>query len=364
MEHGSGTDHANRDAAAAVEGVAHRYGEGRADAPGPSCGRAAGQADAHDRHHHPQHHDHAVGHIHSHAPALTADNQRTVLLALLLTALFMGVEVVGGMLSGSLALLADAGHMLTDVVALALAWAGFHFGRRASNARKTFGYVRLEVLAGFVNAMTLLLLVAWVGWEAIARLRTPAPVLAGPMLEVAVSGLVVNIAVFLILRRADTSHVNIKGAMLHVLGDLLGSVAAVLAAIAIHFTGWTPIDPILSLLILVLILRSAWSLLRNSIDILLEGTPANIDIARLREHLVARIEGLAQVEHVHVWSITSGLPSATLEAHVATGADPRGVTRAIKQELAETFGIGHSTVEIVWDDEGPGCAIDGVARDR
>ena len=301
-------------------------------------------------------HDHS-GHDHSHAPTVTASNERTVLLALVLTAGFMIAEVIGGLLSGSLALIADAGHMLTDAVALGLAWAGFYFGKRAATSSKTFGYLRLEVLAGFVNAVTLLLLVAWIAWEAVGRLLEPSPVLAGPMLVVAILGLVVNIGVFLILRRADTEHVNIQGAMLHVLGDLLGSVAAIVAAVAIYFTGWTPIDPILSVLILLLILRSAWALLKNSLHILLEGTPANIDIEALRRHLLEKVEGVSSVDHVHVWSITSGMPSATLEAAIEPGADARAVTRAIKRELSERFGIGHSTVEIVWGDEAA-CSLE------
>ncbi len=303
------------------------------------------------------HRDAHAGHAHHHAPAVTGDNRRAVLFALLLTALFMGVEVVGGVLSGSLALLADAGHMLTDVAALALAWAGFHFGRRGADARKTFGYLRLEVLAGFVNAVALFALTLWIGWEAIGRLRAPAPVLAGPMLAVACAGLGVNIATFFILRRADTGHVNIQGAMLHVLGDLLGSVAAVAAALVIHFTGWTPIDPILSVLILGLILRSAWRLLGGTLHILLEGTPPGIDIAQLAQDLVARVEGLAGVEHVHVWSITSGRTAATLEARLAPGGDPREVTAAIKRALADVWGIGHSTVEVLWDARGE-CALE------
>jgi cobalt-zinc-cadmium efflux system protein len=313
---------------------------------------------AHDRGH-----IHKAGgsHDHDHTPAVTADNERTVLLALVLTAGFMVAEVIGGLLSRSLALIADAGHMLTDAAALGLAWAGFYFGKRASSATKTFGYMRLEVLAGFVNAVTLFALVAWIAWEAVERLLMPAPVLAGPMLVVAIIGLAVNIAVFLILRRADTEHVNIKGAMLHVLGDMLGSVAAIIAAIAIYFTGWTPIDPILSVLILLLILRSAWKLLQNSLHILLEGAPANIDIEKLRTHLMATVAGVTSVDHVHVWSITSGMPSATLEAAIAPGADPRAVTRAIKHELAETFGIGHSTVEIVWGDS-EACALEPSSK--
>lgn len=302
-------------------------------------------------------HDHA--HAHSHAPTVSADNRRSVLLALVLTAGFMGVEVIGGWLSGSLALIADAGHMLTDAAALLLAWAGFHFGQRAASARRTFGYRRLEVLAGFINAWMLLLLVAWVAWEAIGRLLAPTSVLAGPMLAVAVAGLLVNLVVFGILHRADTSHVNIQGAMLHVLGDLLGSVAAIVAAIVIHYTGWTLIDPLLSVLILLLIVRSAWALLKNSLHILLEGAPADIDIGQLEARLMQSVPGLHCVEHVHVWSITSGQPAATLEAHILPGTDPRSTTAAIKRTLAERFGIGHSTVEIVWE-EGEGCSIEAA----
>jgi cobalt-zinc-cadmium efflux system protein len=163
--------------------------------------------------------------------------------------------------------------------------------------------------------------------------------------------------VFLILRRADTEHVNIQGAMLHVLGDLLGSVAAIVAAVAIYFTGWTPIDPILSVLILLLIMSSAWSLLNNSLHILLEGAPANIDVEALRRHLIGKVDGVSSVDHVHVWSITSGMPSATLEAAIEPGADARRVTRAIKRELSERFGIGHRTVEIVWGEE-PACTLE------
>ncbi|HET9049733.1 MAG TPA: cation diffusion facilitator family transporter [Chiayiivirga sp.] len=304
-------------------------------------------------------HDHAH-HDHDHVPAVSHDNQRRVLWALALTAAFMLVEVVGGWFSGSLALLADAGHMLTDVAALALAWAAFHFGRRAASSRRTFGYLRLEVLAGFVNALMLLAVVAWIAYEAIMRLREPTPILTGPMFAVALAGLVINLIVFRILHRADTAHVNIQGALIHVLGDLLGSAAAVIAAGVIHFTGWAVIDPILSVLILVLVLRSATLLLRNSIHILLEGAPTGIDITALEAHLVENIDGLHCVEHVHVWSITSGKPAATLEAHIQAEADPRAVTRAIKQRLSEQFGIAHSTVEIVWDEDGS-CALEQTA---
>jgi cobalt-zinc-cadmium efflux system protein len=318
-------------------------------------------------HTHDHDHDHA-GHAHtdhghsghSHAPTVTRDNERVVLLGLILTAGFMLVEIVGGLLSGSLALIADAGHMLTDAVALGLAWLGFRLGRQASDARRTFGHARFEVLAGFVNALTLLLLVAWIAYEAVQRLLAPAPVLAGPMMIVALLGLGVNILVLVVLRQGDRDHINIRGAMLHVVGDLLGSVAAIAAAITIHFTGWTPIDPILSVLLSAIILRSGWLLLRSAIDILMEGAPAGIDIADMGRDIVARVPGLADVEHVHVWSITSGTVAATLEARVDDGADSRQIVSQIKQLLAERYGIGHTTVEVCWADSAQ-CSLAGAA---
>lgn len=295
--------------------------------------------------HHP-HHDHDHAHGHGHAPSVSSTNERVVLTGFVLTAGFMLVEVVGGVLSGSLALIADAGHMLTDAAALLLAWVGFRIGRRASDARRTFGYMRFEVLAGLINALTLFALVAWIVFEAIRRLRTPGEVLAGPMLAVAVVGLAVNVVVFWILHRGDQAHVNIKGATLHVLGDLLGSVAAIVAALVIHFTGWMAIDPILSVLVCLLILRSAWALLRGSFHILMEGTPPDVDIAVLRQHLLDAVPGVAAVDHVHVWSITSGRVLATLELDLVEGAEPARVVPAVKRALAERFAIQHSTVEV------------------
>jgi len=311
-------------------------------------GHCHSHGDGHDHpHDHGQHADDAGhGHDHSHAPTVTASNERTVLLALLLTAGFMIAEVIGGLLSGSLALIADAGHMLTDAVALGLAWAGFYFGKRAATSTKTFGYLRLEVLAGFVNAVTLLLLVAWIAWEAVGRLLAPSPVLAGPMLAVAVIGLVVNIFVFLILRRADTEHVNIQGAILHVLGDLLGSVAAIVAAVAIYFTGWTPIDPILSIVITLLILRSAWLITKESGHILLQGAPSTIDVREVSRDLEATIPNVQSIHHVHAWSLSENRHVMTLHALTCDDVPPESVAAAIKQRLKQTFGVVHATVEV------------------
>lgn len=316
-----------------------------------TTGKAEGTS-GHDHDH--TAHDHAG---HSHAPTVSAGNERVVLIGFLLTAGFMFAEIIAGILSGSLALIADAGHMLTDAAALLLAWAAFRFGRRVSDNKRTFGYMRLEVVAGLINAVTLFALVAWIIYEAIQRFLTPHEVLAGPMFIVAVLGLVVNIVVFLVLSGGDKDHVNIRGAMVHVLGDLLGSVAAIAAAVTIWLTGWMPIDPILSVLVSLLILRSAWKLFRSSLHILMEGTPGNVVVEELGRTLVARVEGLAAVRHVHVWSITSGKPVATLEIVLTQGAHAPSVTQSVKAALLADYDIAHSTIEIAWDETAPNCAL-------
>lgn len=297
---------------------------------------------AHNHHHHGHSHDH--GHAHGHAHG--AGNERAVFWGFLLTFGFMIVEVAGGLLSGSLALIADAGHMLTDAAALGLAWLGFRIARRAADDRRSFGYARFEVLAGLANAVTLLVVVAWIAYEAVQRLQAPQPVLAGPMFMVALLGLLVNIGVFAMLIRADREHINIRGALLHVTGDLLGSVAAIIAAGVIYATGWTPIDPLLSLLVGALILKSAWSLLRHSLHILLEGVPDSVDVNELRRDLATTAAGVIDVHHVHVWSLTSGRSLATLHVQLAPGADSHRALRETKVRLAERFGIAHATVQV------------------
>ncbi|MBF0680814.1 MAG: cation transporter [Devosia sp.] len=313
----------------------------------------------HGEHDHSGHdHDHAG---HSHTPKVSANNERAALIGLVLTGSFMIAELVGGYLSGSLALIADAGHMLTDTVALFLAWLGFRLGSRPADSKRSFGYARLEVLAGLLNALTLFALVGWIAYEAINRLFEPQEVLAGPMFIVAVLGLLVNLGVFRILQGADRDHVNIKGASLHVLGDLLGSVGAILAAVTIWLTGWTPIDPILSVFVSLLILRSGWALLMRTFNILMEGAPEGFDSATLEAGLVKTVPGLAKVSHLHVWSLSSGRTMATLEIALAPGADPAEVTAATKAALQADFDIGHSTIEIDWTGSGRGCPGDAVS---
>lgn len=301
-------------------------------------------------------HDHS-GHDHDHTPTVTRDNERKVLLSFSLIFTFMIVEVVGGLVSGSLALLADAGHMLTDAAALGLAYLAFRFGRRLADSRRTFGYLRFEVVAGFVNAITLFAIVVWIGFEAWRRFQAPSVVLAGPMLAVAVVGLLVNVLVFWILTRGDAEHVNIKGAALHVMGDLLGSVGAVAAAIVISLTGWTPIDPILSVVVSVLILGSAWKLLGKSLHILLEGAPDDAAPEAIIKRAKEVVPGVAEISHVHVWSITSGRTLATLHVRPAADEDARAVVQAVERLLKTEFNIEHPTIAVDWNEGDVACSL-------
>ena len=309
-------------------------------------GHSQGHSHGHDHGDHHGHH-HGAEHVDSSTP------ERRVLIALVLTASFMMAELVGGLLTGSLALLADAGHMLTDAAALALAWAAFRVARRPNDTKRTYGYHRIQVLSAFVNGVSLVVIVGWIAIEAVRRMFQPIEILGGPMLVIAVLGLFVNIAAFLVLRGGGNS-LNIRGAALHVLGDLLGSVAAILAAIIMLTTGWTPIDPILSLLVAALILRSAWSLVRQSAHILLEGAPAWLDIDTLRADLRGAVPDLEDVHHVHAWMLTDERPLVTLHARLRPGADAQNALLSIHRQLADRFGVGHATVQI----EPTGCADD------
>jgi cobalt-zinc-cadmium efflux system protein len=299
-------------------------------------------------------HQHAHSHQHGHT-----DSERRVLLALLLTGAFMVVEVVGGLAAGSLALLADAGHMLTDTLSLGLAFVAFRIGRWPHDARRTYGYHRSQVLAAFVNGLTLVLIVGWIAIEAVSRLFAPVHVLGGLMLTVAVVGLVVNLLAFAILHGGDRKNLNLRGAALHVLADILGSVATIVAALVISFTGWMPIDPLLSLLVAVLILRSGWVLLHRSGHILLEGAPEWLDEAELRDTLVAAVPAVRDVHHVHAWMLTLERPLVTLHARVAPGVDQQAALSAIQRALAERFGIEHATVQIETAEE---CAPATASR--
>lgn len=295
-------------------------------------------------------HDHAFDHEehgHHHAPVVTSSNRNRVGLAALLTGLFMVVEVIGGLISGSLALLADAGHMMTDFAALSMAWLAFIIARRPATWRHTFGFARFSILVAFINGLTLFFVAALIVKEAIERFMNPGEILAGAMLYVALGGLMVNIAVFLILRGADQDNLNIRGAVLHVLGDLLGSVAAIIAAIVILYTGWTPIDPLLSVFVALIILRSAWRLIKDSGHILLEGAPKGFDRRDIKENLLRDIPELVSVDDIHIWSVTPEWPMLTLQAFITDEARIEPVNHAIKKYLFEKYDIQHITIDVM-----------------
>ncbi len=278
-----------------------------------------------------------------------------VVIALCLTGSFMVVEVIGGILSGSLALLADAGHMFTDTMALALAALAFHVSKRPADVRRSYGYQRFQILAAFVNGLSLLLIVGWILFEALRRLLVPEPVMGGMMLLVAVAGLVVNISAFAILHTGDRDNLNIRGAALHVAGDLLGSVAAIVAAIIIIYTGWMPIDPILSVAVAFLILRSAWSLIRRSAHILLEGAPEWFDQDAMQANVVQHVGGVTAIHHVHVWGLTPQRLMLTMHVILdPNNSDPACTIRDVKALLRRDYGISHSTIEIEYGE----CADD------
>jgi cobalt-zinc-cadmium efflux system protein len=284
-------------------------------------------------------HDHANG------------NMRRVLIALVLTGVFMIVEVIGGIISGSLALLADAGHMLTDTMALALAAVAFQVSKRPADAKLTYGYQRFQILAAFVNGLSLIVIVVWILYEAVDRFRNPTEILGNTMLLIAAIGLVVNLISFLVLHGGDRDNLNIRGAAIHVAGDLLGSVAAIIAAIVIIYTGWTPIDPLLSVAVAMLILRSAWVLVKRSAHVLLEGAPEWLDLDSMQERIISKVPTVIGIHHVHVWGLTP--QDLMLTMHVRLQGAPTNPTeciRHIKAVLKDEYGIGHTTVEIETED--------------
>lgn len=293
-------------------------------------------------HHHHQPHDHS----HAHGPHTHGlGNEKRVMFAMWLTGGFMVIEAVGGVISGSLALIADAGHMLTDTGALFLAFIATRLAKRPADGARSYGYARAEILAAFTNGLVMIGVVAWILFEAASRILSPSPVMGLPMLAIALTGLLVNIMAFKLLHGGEQT-LNMRGAMVHVLGDMLGSVAAIAAALIIMGTGYTIADPILSVLVALLILRSAAGIVRESAHILMEGTPEGAEGERIAGDLMANVEGLADVHHVHAWSLGSNRAVATLHARLAPGIDPGMALAAIKARLAAEFGIGHATVQI------------------
>jgi cation diffusion facilitator family transporter len=291
-----------------------------------------------------------MGHGHSHAPATAGGGHRRRLVVVLgLTLAVLAAEVVGAVLSGSLALLADAGHMATDAAGLALALAAVSLAQRPARGRRTFGWQRVEILAAVANGLLLLAVAAYVLFEAVRRIGQPPEIASGLMLAVASIGLVVNVGSLLVLHRGRDASLNLRGAYLEVVADALGSVAVIVAAVVIATTGWTPADIVASAVIGFLVVPRAWHLLREAFDVLLEAAPRGVDLKDVRAHILG-VDGVLDVHDLHAWTITSGLP--VLSAHVvvtdealAAGHGGR-VLDALCSCLGEHFDLEHCTFQL------------------
>lgn len=266
-------------------------------------------------------------------------------VALALTATYMIAEIVGGLLTGSLALLADAAHMATDVGGLAFALYAIWIGRRPPDAKKTYGYFRAEILAALANGVVLFGVAFYILYEAYQRFREPVRVASGAMLAVAAIGLAVNLIGMYLLKAGAGESLNVKGAYLEVMSDLLGSLGVLAAGIVIWLTGWYWVDPAFSVLIGLFILPRTWKLLRKAVDILLEGTPAHVDLSAV-ENALLELPGVEGVHDVHAWTVTSGKDLLTGHVTVAAGADRDEVLRQIRPLLRERFGFDHVTLEV------------------
>ena len=296
-------------------------------------------------------------HSHDHSRELRSAGKRSLIAAFVLISGFMCVEVIGGIVSGSLALLADAGHMLTDAASIALALAAMYFAERPHSVQRTFGYHRLEILAALVNALALWLIVAWVLIEAYDRFTSVTEVNGGLMLGIGVIGLAVNLIAAWILRSSSDHNINVEGAFLHVIADLLGSVGVVISGILIWTLGWTLADPIASVIIAILILVSSWRLMKKVIHVLLEGTPEHVDVYQLCSKLEA-VEGVTLVHDIHVWTLSAG--NEALTAHILIDPDYPGDAEDLRLRLRDIiyndFGIGHITLQVEKSLEG--CSED------
>lgn len=298
-------------------------------------------------HHNHDHHDHDHEHAHGRGQG---GGKRDLLIALSITVIMMVVEVIGGILSNSLALLSDAGHMLTDNLALLLSFFAMTFASMPATDRRTFGFYRLEILAALVNGIVLVLVSLYIVYEAYLRIIHPQPVAGTLMLIVAMIGLVANVIGALVLMKHSHASLNIRGAYLHILGDALSSVGVVIGGGIILYTGWYLIDPLLSILISLVIVYGAWALVKESVSILLESVPAHINIETISAE-IQKIEGVREAYHIHVWTITSGVYAMSghvlIDDQLVSGS--KDVLDRIRALLADEFKIEHSTIQLECD---------------
>jgi cobalt-zinc-cadmium efflux system protein len=284
------------------------------------------------------------GHSHDHSHSHTG-NKKALLSSFILIAVFMVVEVVGGLFTNSLALLSDAGHMLSDAAALGLSFFALKLGERAVSQDKTFGYKRFEIIAAGLNGVTLVVVSLYIFYEAIQRFLDPPEVQSQGMLAIAIIGLLVNIVAAWILMKGDKENLNVRSAFLHVLGDLLGSVGAIVAALLIMFFGWGIADPIASVIVGVLILISGWRVIKESYQVLMEGAPAQIDMLQVKKAL-CNLPMVKEVHDLHVWTITSGYPVLSCHITITDQAVHDDILLQSQKILHDQFDIEHSTIQV------------------
>ncbi len=283
-------------------------------------------------------------HAHDHGRRLAA-NRRVLAATLALVLAFTAVEAVAGILAGSLALLADAGHMLGDAGSLGLALFAAWIAGRPATAERSYGYRRAEILAALANGVALVVIGIWILVEAVSRLGNPVEPLAGWMLVVGAAGLAVNVAAAVLIGRARAGSLNLEAAFRHVLADLLGSLGVIAAAIIILSTGWAQADALIGLGIGLLVLTSSWTILRDSVAVLLEATPSGIAAGEVG-HAMAAVAGVRQVHDLHIWTITSGFPALSAHVLVAAGADCHAIRLELEELLAARFGLTHTTLQV------------------
>jgi len=278
----------------------------------------------------------------------TAETQRLG-MALAITTIYFFAEVLGGILTNSLALLSDAGHMFSDIAALGLCLFAFHISRRPATAKKTYGYHRMEILAALINGLTLWLVVGIIFHEAYRRLLDPPEVQSMGMLVIALLGLMVNVIAGVILYGSQEQSLNLHGAFLHILGDTIGSVGTVLAGLVMLFTGWYLVDPLISVMIGLLILYTSWDLIKESVDILMQSAPRGIQVEEV-QRVLEEIRGVIKVHDLHVWSVTSGVFTLSVHAVIGPDEEPHRILDQIEEKLKSQFGIEHTTVQLEIED--------------
>ncbi len=302
---------------------------------------------------------HAHSHQHDHDCAHGVADRRRLLIAFVIITIFMVVEIFGGLISGSLALLADAGHMAADAGALFLALMAKWFADRKPDDKFPFGLQRAQVLAGFLNGLGLIILVVWLAWESVKRFMDPSEILAGYMLAVAVAGLAANIVAFWVLHQGNMKDLNMRGAMLHVVGDIFGSAAAIVSAIVIWFTGFVAVDAILTLLVCGLILRSAFPLLNEAARVLLQGAPQDFKSDEMITVLKSKVPGINDIHDLQLWMLTPEEPRLAMHIKVDGPNKAQTVLQGVKLVLADDYQINYSTIQI----ECPDCPDKNIFHD-